>query len=76
LQSYSQISALGPEGHFTSRFKRAMFISCRPCVDVHKGRVRPNWTQGEVDQKHDLFWGVINGWPFTATNAFESCPVL
>src|SRR6218665_549220 len=28
LQSYSRISALGPEGHCTSRFKRAMCISC------------------------------------------------
>ena len=41
LQSYSLISALGPEGHCrpTSRFKRAMCrpISCRPHVDVHKG---------------------------------------
>ena len=37
LQSYSRISALGQEGHCTSRFKRAMCISCRPHVDVHKG---------------------------------------
>src|SRR6218665_3239715 len=37
LQSYNRISALGPEGHCTSRIKRAMCISCRPCVDVHKG---------------------------------------
>jgi len=37
LQSYSQISALGPEGHCSSRFKRAMCISCRPHVDVHRG---------------------------------------
>ena len=37
LQSYSRISALGLEGHCTSRFRRAMCISCRPHVDVHKG---------------------------------------
>jgi len=36
LQSYSRISALGPEGHCTSRFKRAMWVSCRLHVDVHK----------------------------------------
>jgi len=36
LQSYSRISALSPEGYCTSRFKRAMCISCRPHVDVHK----------------------------------------
>src|SRR6218665_2311079 len=45
LQSYSRISALGRAGHFTSRFKRAMCISCRPHVDVHKGEgVWPMWT--------------------------------
>src|SRR6218665_3209307 len=37
LESYSRISALGPVGHCTSHFKRAVCISCRPCVDVHKG---------------------------------------
>ena len=37
LQSCSRISALGPEGHCTSCFKRVMCISCRPHVDVHKG---------------------------------------
>jgi len=37
LQSYSRISALGPEGHCTSRFNRAMCISFRPHEDVHKG---------------------------------------
>src|SRR6218665_1187541 len=37
LQLYSRISAVGPEGHCTSRFKRAMCISCRPHVDVHEG---------------------------------------
>src|SRR6218665_3432420 len=33
----SRISALGPVDHCTSHFKRAVCISCRPCVDVHKG---------------------------------------
>src|SRR6218665_553428 len=37
LQSYTRISALRPEGHCTSRFKRVMCVSCRPHVDVHKG---------------------------------------
>src|SRR6218665_3492995 len=37
LDSYSRISALGPVGHRTSHFKRAVCISCRPRVDVHKG---------------------------------------
>src|SRR6218665_1468689 len=37
LESYSRFSALGPVGHCTSHFKRAVCISCRPCVDVHKG---------------------------------------
>src|SRR6218665_1722360 len=37
LESYSRISALGLVGHCTSHFKRAVCISCRPCVDVHKG---------------------------------------
>ena len=37
LNSYSRISAIGPEGHCKSRFRRAMCISCRPHVDVHKG---------------------------------------
>jgi len=37
LQSYSRISALGPEGHCTRRFKRGVCISCQPHVDIHKG---------------------------------------
>ena len=41
LQSYSRISALGPVGHCTSHFKRAVCISCRPSVDVHKGGSGP-----------------------------------
>src|SRR6218665_1398301 len=39
LQSYSRISALVPEGHCTSRFTRAMCISCRPaCARPQEGR--------------------------------------
>jgi len=38
LQSYSRISAIGTEDHCTSRCKKAMCISCRPHVDVHKGK--------------------------------------
>src|SRR6218665_1329070 len=34
---YSRISALCPEGHCTSCFKRVMYISCRRHVDIHKG---------------------------------------
>src|SRR6218665_2362816 len=45
LQSYSETSALCPEGHCTSRFKRAMCISCRPHVDVH-GTCCRLWTGG------------------------------
>src|SRR6218665_3845222 len=41
LESYSRISALGPVGHCTSRFKRAVCISCRLRVDVHKGEEGP-----------------------------------
>ena len=34
---YSRISSMGPEGHFTSRFKRVMCNLCLPHVDVQKG---------------------------------------
>src|SRR6218665_1577437 len=48
VQSYSRISVLGPEGHCTNRFKRAVCISCRPRVDCGRpqgGRgVWPMWT--------------------------------
>jgi len=37
FQLYSRISALRPEVHCTSRFKRTMYISCRPLVDVQMG---------------------------------------
>ena len=63
LQSYSRISALGPEGHCASRFKRAMCISCRPHVDVHKGGLA-HVDRGEGSQKLDFFVDVINGWPY------------
>ena len=36
LESYSRISALGPVGHCTIHFKRAVCISCGPRVGVHK----------------------------------------
>ena len=41
LESYSRISSLGPVGHYTNHFKRTVCISCRPCVDVHKGEGGP-----------------------------------
>jgi len=58
LESYSRISALGLEGHCASSFKRAMCISCRPHVDVHKGEgVWLMWAlvdRGEGGQKPDF----------------------
>jgi len=67
LQSYSPISALGQEGHCTSRFKRVMCISCRLHVDVHKGGGEGVWLMWtHVDrgsQKSDVFVDVINAWP-------------
>jgi len=55
LPSYSRISAFGPEGHCTSRFKRALCISCRPHVDFHKGRrVWLLWTH--VDRGRGQIW--------------------
>ena len=59
--SYRRISALGPEDHCTSRFKRAMCISCRPHVDVHKVKgVRLMWThvdRGKGGQNPDFCCG-------------------
>src|SRR6218665_2658889 len=61
LQSYSRISALGPECHCTSRFKRVMCISCRPHVDVHKvERGSGACGQGEGGQKSDFLKGIIS----------------
>src|SRR6218665_3611387 len=62
LESYSRISALGPVGHSTSHFKRAVCISCRPYVDVHKGGGGSGpcgrmWTEGGGGQKRDFFCG-------------------
>src|SRR6218665_3744534 len=54
LQSYSRISALGPEGHWTSRFRRAISISCRPNGDVHKRGVWLMWT-GVRGVKNPIF---------------------
>ena len=57
LKSYSQISALGPEGHCTSRFRRAMCISCRLDVDAHKwGGGLAYVDKGRGGQKSDFFW--------------------
>ena len=48
-----------------SRFKRVMCISCRPHVDVHKGRGSGScglmWTGGGGQKPG--FLDVINGWP-------------
>ena len=61
LHSYSRISTLGLEGHCTSRFKRAMCISCRPHVDVHKGGEGPAHVdacgQGVGEVKNLIFCG-------------------
>ena len=57
LQSRSHISALGPDGHCTSHFKRAMCISCRPHMDVHKGEGAWLMWTGGGGQKHDFFCG-------------------
>ena len=60
LESYSQISALGPVGHRTTHFKRAVCISCRQCVDVHTGGGGPAHVdacgQREGGQKRDFLW--------------------
>ena len=61
LQSYSRFSALGPEGHCTSRFKRAMCISCLPHVDVHKGRGGLAHVDRGRGVKNHFFVDVING---------------
>jgi len=65
LESYSRISALGPVGHCTSHFKRAVCISCRPCVDVHKGEGDPDHVdacgQGEGVKNVIFFVDVTNG---------------
>ena len=52
--------------HCTSRFKRAMCISCRPHVDVHKWEgVWLMWTLVDRGRgsKIRFFVDVINGWP-------------
>ena len=83
LQSYSRISALGPEGHCTSRFRRAMCISCRQHVDVHKvegGLAHVDaWGQRRRGQNSDFFVDVINGWPLrikvTLTTVLSTLPL-
>jgi len=63
LQSYSRISALGPECHCTTRFKRVMCISCRPHVDVHKGEGgSDSCGQAQESNKSNFFVDIINGW--------------
>ena len=63
LESYSRISALGPVGHCTSHFKRAVCISCRPCGRPQGGGGSGPCGQGE-GVKHVIFFvDVINGWP-------------
>jgi len=47
LQSYSHISALGPEGHCTSLSKRVMCISCRGSGSCGQGE----------GVKNPIFWG-------------------
>src|SRR6218665_3585672 len=67
--------------HCTSHFKRAMCISCRPCVDVHKGGgggfvpCGRMWT-GRGGQKRDFFVDVINGWPLAIFSCFESVTIV
>ena len=60
LQPYVRISALGPEGHCTSRFRRAMCISCRLQLDIHKGEgIWLMWTHvdGGRESKIRFFCG-------------------
>jgi len=69
LQSCSWISALGPEGHCTSRFKRAR-ERCVFHIDRMWTSTRGLGGQAHVDtcgqreggQKPDFFVDVINGW--------------
>src|SRR6218665_67153 len=60
-----------------SHFKRAVCISCRPCVDVHKGGGGPAHMdacgQGEWGQKRDIFVDVINGWPLVIAYISRLC---
>src|SRR6218665_657036 len=59
IYNHRRISASGPVGHCTSRFKRAVCVSCRPRVDVHKGG--PAYVdacgQREGGHKPDSFYG-------------------
>jgi len=56
LQSCSRISALCLKGHCTSRFKRAMCISCRPHVEGGLAHVDA-CEQGKGGQKSDFCLG-------------------
>ena len=74
LQSYSRISALGPEGHCTSRFKSdvqfhvfhvdRMWTSTRGGGSGSCGRM---WTEG--GQKL-VFADVVDGWPLNTTTLY------
>ena len=57
------MSALGPVGHCTSHFKRAVCISCRPCVDVHKGGDPAHVDECGQGGQTCSFVDGINGWP-------------
>src|SRR6218665_3910024 len=65
---------LGTVGHCSSRFKRAVSISCRPCVDVHKGRGLAHVDRG--GQKPDFFVDVLNGWPLSMDVILCKCRIL
>src|SRR6218665_2551724 len=68
LESYtcSRISSLGPVGHCTSHFKRAVFIFCRRGVEVQKGGRADVDACGQGEGvKNVIFVDVINGWPLT-----------
>ena|SRR6218665_2540593 len=69
---YSRISALGPEGHCTCRFKKAVYFMSTACG-------RPQWGSGSCgqrDQKPDLFVDVINGWPLTKLSRGDGRAVI
>src|SRR6218665_2054715 len=67
-------------GYCTSHFKKAVCISCRPCVDVHKGGGESGpcgrmWTRGRRGQKRDFFVDIINGWPLTVRTWYLLCSI-
>jgi len=49
---------------FTSHFKRAVCILCRPCVDVHRAEGGPAHVDRGRGVKNVIFFvNIINGWP-------------